>query len=109
LALIESAELNAYGAYINRREQQWLVQFLMTFNNDFERLRGLILHCSQFPSIDSVVSELLTEEIHLWSYSKKRILFTSNPFMLVVSFKSFSINKNKLYIRFAFDECNFCK
>ena len=44
LALTESAELKACGAYIERREQQRLVQFL---RSDFEGLRGsiIVLHC----------------------------------------------------------------
>ena len=71
LALTESAELKACGAYIDRREQQRLVQFLMALRSDFEGLRGSILHRSPLPSVDSVVSELLAEEIRLKSYSEK--------------------------------------
>ena len=78
LAFIESAELKACGAYIERREQQRLVQFLTALRNDFEGLRGSIMHRSPLPSIDSVVSELLAEEIRLQSYSEKGILSTSN-------------------------------
>jgi hypothetical protein len=54
LALTESAELKACGAYIECREQQWLVQFLTTLRNDFEGLRGSILHHSPLPSVDSI-------------------------------------------------------
>jgi len=64
LALTESAELKACGAYIERKEQQRLIQFLTALRNDFEGFRGLILHCSPLPSVDYVVSELLAEEIH---------------------------------------------
>ena len=71
LALTESAELKACGAYIERREQQRLVQFLTTFHSDFEGLRGSILHRSPLPSVDSVVSELLAEEIRLQSILKR--------------------------------------
>jgi hypothetical protein len=71
LALTESAELKVCGAYIERREQQRLVQFLTALRSDFERLRGSILHRSLLPSVDSVTSELLAEEIHLQSYSEK--------------------------------------
>ncbi|KAG6494830.1 hypothetical protein ZIOFF_042592 [Zingiber officinale] len=49
------------------REEQRLVQFLMTLRDDFEGLRGTILHCSPLPSVDSVVHELLAEEIRLKS------------------------------------------
>jgi hypothetical protein len=65
LALIESAELKACSAYIDRREQQRLIQFLTALCSDFEGLRGSILHRSLLPSVDSVFSELLAEEIHL--------------------------------------------
>ena len=73
MALTESAELKACGAYIDRREQQRLVQFLMALRSDYEGLRGSILHLSPLPSVDSVVSELLAEEIRLKSYSEKGI------------------------------------
>ncbi|KAL9340353.1 hypothetical protein Peur_066572 [Populus x canadensis] len=65
LALTESAELKACGAYIERREQQRLVQFLTALRSDFEGLRGSILHRTPLPSVDSIVSELLAEEIYL--------------------------------------------
>ena len=107
LALTESAELKACGAYIERREQQRLVQFLTALRSDFEGLRGSILHRSPLPSVDSVVSELLAEEIRLKSYSEKGIL--SNPSVLAVPPKPFSNNQNKPYTRPAFDECSFCK
>jgi hypothetical protein len=81
----------------------------MAFYNNFEGLRGSILHRSPLTSLDSIVNELLTKEIQLQSYFKKEILSTSNPFVLVVSFKPFFINQNKPYTRVAFDKCNFCK
>jgi hypothetical protein len=65
LALTESTKLKACGAYIDHKEQQRLVQFVTAFHNDFKRLRGSILYRSPFFSVDSVVSELLAEEIHL--------------------------------------------
>jgi hypothetical protein len=98
LALIESAKLKAYSAYIERREQQWLVQFLTALHNDFEGLKGLILHRSPLPFVDSIVSELLAEEIHLQSYSKKGILSASNPSLLAVPSKQFSNHHHKPYI-----------
>jgi hypothetical protein len=86
-----------------------LVQFLIAFHSDFEGLRGSILHHSPLPSVDSIVSELLAEEIRLQSYSEKGILSTLNPSVLAVPFKSFSNHKNKPYTRVGFDECSFCK
>lgn len=108
MTLIESTELKAYGAYIARREQQRLVHFLTTICSDFEGLRGSILHCS-LPSIESVFSALLVEEIHLHFYSEKEILYTSSPSVLAVASKSFSNNLNKPYTRVVFDKCSFYK
>jgi hypothetical protein len=109
LALTESTELKACGIYIDRREEQRLVQFLTALRSDFKGLRDSILHRSPLPSIDSVVSELLAKEIHLQSYSEKGILSAFSSFILAVSSKSFSNHQNKPYIRVAFDECSFCK
>ena len=109
MALTESAELKAYGAYIARRKQQRLVQFLTALRSNFEGLRGLILHRSPLSSVDSIVNELLVKEIHLQSYFEKKILYTSNPFVLAVCSKSFFNNQNKPYIRVAFNEYSFCK
>jgi hypothetical protein len=86
-----------------------LVQFLTALHNYFEGLRGLIFHRSPFASVESVVSKLLTKEICLQSYFEKKILFTSNPSMLAVSFKSFSSNQKKPYTRVTFNECSFCQ
>jgi hypothetical protein len=86
-----------------------LVQFLTALRSDFEGLRGSILHRSPLPSVDSVVSELLVEEIRLQSYSEKGILSASNPSVLVVPSKPFSNHQNKPYTRVGFDECSFCK
>ncbi|XP_031257396.1 uncharacterized protein LOC116115383 [Pistacia vera] len=109
LALIESEELKACGAYIVRREQQRLVQFLTALRSDFEGLRGSILHRSPLLSIDSIVSELLAEEIRLKSHSEKGIFSTSNPSVLAIPSKPVFNNQNKPYTRVAFDECSFCK
>jgi len=109
LVLTESAELKACGTYIERREQQRLIQFLTALRSDFEGLRGSILHRSPLPSVDSVVSELLAEEIRLQSYSEKEILSASNPSVLVVPSKSFSNHQNKPYTRVGFDKCSFYK
>jgi hypothetical protein len=47
------------------------------------------MHCSPLPFVDSVVNELLAEEIHLQSYSEKGILSISNPSILAVPSKQF--------------------
>jgi hypothetical protein len=85
------------------------MQFLTTLRSDFEGLRGSILNRSPLPSVYSIVSELLAEEIRLQSYSEKRILSASNPSVLAVPSKPFSNNQNKPYTRVGFDECSFCK
>jgi len=86
-----------------------LVQFLTTLHSDFEGLRGSILHRSSLPSVDSVISELLAEEIHLQSYSEKGILSTLNPSILAVPSKKFSNHHHKPYTGVGFDECSFYK
>jgi hypothetical protein len=86
-----------------------LIQFLTALRNDFKGLRGSILHCSPLPSVDSVVSELLAEEIRIRSYSEKKILSASNSFVLVVPSKPFSNHQNKPYTRVAFNKCSFYK
>jgi hypothetical protein len=109
LALTESTELKICDAYFACREQQLLVQLLTALRRDFEGLRASILHRSPLSSIDSIINKLLTEEIHLQSYSKKKIIYTSNPFVPALPSKSLSNNQNKHYIRVVFDECSFCK
>jgi len=86
-----------------------LVKFLTALHSDFEGLRGSILHRSPLSSVDSVVSELLAEEIRLQSYSEKGILSASNPFVLAIPSKSFSNHQNKSYTRIGFNKCSFCK
>ena len=102
-------ELKAYSAYIDHREQQWLVQFLTTLHGDFEGLRGSILYRYPLSSIEFIVNELLIEGTCLQSYSKKGIVSASNPSILAVPSKSFSNHQNKSYTRVGFDECSFCK
>lgn len=65
LALTEPVSLQSHVDYIARREQQRLVQFLMALRDDFEGLRGNILHRTPHPPVDAVVSELLAEETRL--------------------------------------------
>ena len=86
-----------------------MIQFLTALRSDFEGLRGSILYRSALPSVDSVVSELLAEKIHLQSYSESCIFSASNPFVLAVPSKQFSNHHHKPYIRVDFDECSFCK
>ncbi|KAH6833288.1 glucan synthase-like 12 [Perilla frutescens var. hirtella] len=65
IAMTESAELRVFPPYIARCEEQRLVQFFMALRDDFEALRGNILHCSPKPNVDAIVSELIAEELRL--------------------------------------------
>ncbi|XP_062100793.1 uncharacterized protein LOC133806717 [Humulus lupulus] len=114
LALTESTELRAFAPYIVRRDAQRLVQFLMALRDEFEGLHGTILHRSPLPSVDSVVNELLAEEIRLKSCvdkggggGRKMGLFLLRiPLSLqfLIS-QPPTINTAKV----GYDECNFCK
>ncbi|XP_031256344.1 uncharacterized protein LOC116114338 [Pistacia vera] len=65
-------------------EEQQQVQFFMALRDELEGLRGTILHCRPLSSIDSVVSELLAEEIRLKTQTQKGILPTPIPSVLAV-------------------------
>ena len=88
LALTESAELKTVAAYISRREEQRLVQFLMVLRDDFEGLRGATLHRSPLPSVDSVVNELLAEEVRLKSKIDKESPSPAVPAVLAAPYRS---------------------
>ncbi|XP_048235207.1 uncharacterized protein LOC125371104 [Ricinus communis] len=109
LALTEPAELRAFGPYIVRREEQRLVQFLMALRDEFEGLRGSILHRHPLPSMDSVVSELLAEEIRLKSSVVKEVSSTSTPSVFAMLPRSNSKSQFRPYGSVARDECGFCK
>ncbi|KAG6475385.1 hypothetical protein ZIOFF_064603 [Zingiber officinale] len=102
LALIESSELRAFPAYVTRREEQRLVQFLMALRDDFEGLRGTILHHSPLPSVDLVVHEFLAEEIHLKSQVDKKTIASSTPSVFTTPQRSMPHNQN----RSKNDHCN---
>ena len=59
--------------------------------------------------VDSIVSELLDNEIHLKSQYKREILSTPNPSVLAVPSKSSSNYHNMISTRVTFHECNFYK
>ena len=79
----------------------------MALRNDFEGLRGSILHHYPLPSVDSVVSELLAKKTRLKSHFEKGILSTSNPSVLAIPSKSSFNNQNRTSTKATFDECNF--
>lgn len=109
LALMESSELKVVKAYTNQREKQYLVQFLMVLRDDFEGIRGGILHQNPLPSVDSVFNELLAEETRLKSHSNlipnKGVLSTP-PSVFAAPFHK---GKPQCRVGFGIDECVFCK
>ena len=109
LALTESAELRAVAAYISRREEQRLVQFLMALRDDFEGLRGAILHRSPLPSVDSVVNELLAEEVRLKSKIDLETPPPAAPAVLAASYRSFGGSAPRPSMIVSLDKCIFCK
>ncbi|KAL5810463.1 hypothetical protein ACOSQ4_027031 [Xanthoceras sorbifolium] len=72
-------------------------------------LHGSITHRSPFPSVDSVVIELLADEIHLKSQVGKGILPIPNQSVLAVPSRPHVSYENKPYLKVGFDECNFCR
>ena len=106
---MKSTELKIVKAYIKKIENQRLIQVLMTFRDDFESLCGSILHRNPLHNVDSVVNELLAEEIRLKTHynviQNKGILYTP-PSVFAAS-----IHKWKYQGRIGLDinECDFCK
>ncbi|GFS42821.1 phosphoenolpyruvate carboxykinase 1 [Actinidia rufa] len=80
--------------YLQYREKQRLVQFLMALRDQFESLRGAILHRSPLPSMDGVVHELIAKETRL------KVNHISPPTQSVTS-------KPKPQI--PLDECSYCQ
>ncbi|KAL5720535.1 hypothetical protein ACHQM5_013200 [Ranunculus cassubicifolius] len=62
----------------------------MALRDDFEGLRGSILHRIPLPSVDSVVSELLAEEVRFKSQSMKVHHSVPSSSVLAVPFRSSS-------------------
>nr|KYP48835.1 hypothetical protein KK1_029478 [Cajanus cajan] len=76
----------------------------MALHDDFEGLRGTILHHSPLPSVDVMVKELLAKEIQLKSSSgsDKGILSTP-PSVFATPF-----NKSNSHGKVGYDECSYC-
>lgn len=108
LTLIEPEKLSSNELYYTFREEQRLVQFFMAPRDDFEGLRGSILHRSPLPSVDSVVNELLAEEIRFKTAHGKGILPLPNHTVLAVPPKFQTNSQNKQHVKTAIDECSFC-
>ncbi|GFZ18573.1 remorin family protein [Actinidia rufa] len=65
LTFMELAVLQTIDEYVQYREKQRLVQFLMALRDQFEPLCGAILHRSPLPSVNGAVHELIAEETRL--------------------------------------------
>ncbi|GFZ15814.1 hypothetical protein Acr_25g0002230 [Actinidia rufa] len=82
LALMEPAVLQTIDEYVQYRQKQRLVQFLMALRDQFEPLRGAILHRSPLPSVDGAVHELIAEEtrlkVHHISHPAQSVFATSS-------------------------------
>ncbi|PWA79125.1 hypothetical protein CTI12_AA209230 [Artemisia annua] len=79
----------------------------MALRHDFEGLRGPILHRDPLPSVDSVVSELLAEEIRLKSLDDQKIVTQQGSSVFAAS-QRFSNGIIKKPIIPA-DECAYCR
>ncbi|TXG48946.1 hypothetical protein EZV62_024821 [Acer yangbiense] len=105
LALIEPEKLSSNELYCTFREEQRLVKIFMALRGDFEGLCGSILHRSPLPSVDSVVNELLAEEIRFKTTHGKGILPLPNHTVLAVPPKFQTNSQNKQRVKTAIDEC----
>ncbi|CAK9160432.1 unnamed protein product [Ilex paraguariensis] len=74
LILAEPAQLSTHMIYCTFREEQRLVQFLMALADDFEGLRGSILHLLPLLIVDAAVNELLAKEVRLKTLFEKGLL-----------------------------------
>ncbi|KAL5731432.1 hypothetical protein ACHQM5_004160 [Ranunculus cassubicifolius] len=104
LAVTESTELRVFAPYVTRREEQRLVQFLMALRDDFEGLRGSILHRSPLPS---VVSELLAEEIRFKSQAMKAHVSVPSSSVLAMPYRPSSTSQHKPPA--IPNDCHYCK
>ncbi|XP_073221550.1 uncharacterized protein [Cicer arietinum] len=80
----------------------------MALRDDFEGIRGSVLHRSPLPDVESVVSELLAEEIRLKTHSgvlDKEILSTP-PSVFVAPVKK---KTSQGRVGLGNDDCAFCK
>ena len=71
----------------------------MALRDDFEGLHGSILHRSPLPSVDSVVNELLADEICLKFQAGKGILPAPNPSVLLVPSRPSAHYETKPHLR----------
>ncbi|CAL5429371.1 unnamed protein product [Camellia sinensis] len=110
LALMEPSDLQLLDSYIKYREKQHLVQFLMALRDQFEPLRGAILHRSPLPSVDGAVRELIAEETRFkvaHGTPASQSVFATPPLLPTPSSHLFQVT-GKPKPRVSMDECSFC-
>ncbi|OMO86820.1 Zinc finger, CCHC-type [Corchorus olitorius] len=108
LDMMDPPELSSFPAYLKLREEQKLVQFLMALSNEFEELRGSILHRSPLPTVHNVVSELIAEETRLKT-STPPLMNTQAVLIASSQVKLAKLNSGaRGNQRIAIDECGYC-
>uniref|UniRef100_A0A2N9E5K6 Integrase catalytic domain-containing protein n=1 Tax=Fagus sylvatica TaxID=28930 RepID=A0A2N9E5K6_FAGSY len=68
--------------YATRRDQMRLYQFLMALHDDYEPVRGQLLHQLPTPSLDAALNDLVREETRLQTLqaqNKLNVLATTSP------------------------------
>jgi hypothetical protein len=68
--------------YATRRDQMRLYQFLMALHDDYEPVRGQLLHQIPIPSLDAALNDLVCEETRLQTLqfqNKLNVLATTSP------------------------------
>jgi transposase InsO family protein len=68
--------------YATRRDQMCLYQFLMALHDDYEPVRGQLLHQLPTPSLDAALNDLVREETRLQTLqaqNKLNVLATTSP------------------------------
>ncbi|OMO63131.1 Integrase, catalytic core [Corchorus capsularis] len=108
LDMMDPPELSSFPAYMKLREEQNLVQFLMALRNEFEQLRGSILHRSPLPTVHNVVSELIAEETRLKTQTPP-VMNTQEVLIASSQVKPANLNSGaRGNQRIAIDECGYC-
>uniref|UniRef100_A0A2N9HP48 Integrase catalytic domain-containing protein n=1 Tax=Fagus sylvatica TaxID=28930 RepID=A0A2N9HP48_FAGSY len=65
--------------YATRRDQMRLYQFLMALHEDYEPVRGQLLHQLPTPSLDAALNDLVREETRLQTLQAQNKLNIGNP------------------------------
>ena len=72
--------------YATRSDEMHLYQFLMALHDNYEPVRGQLLHQISTPSLNAALNELVREETHLQTLqaqNKLNVLATTSPLALL--------------------------